>query len=176
MPNWVTNTLTISGEKNRIAEVRARLENGLDEGNFLKNIISPKEGELENYKSKIDSVGWYKWNIQHWGTKWDVSEIQIAEDEREISYGFTTAWSPPTVAMATLSEQYPDLEIGLYFIEEQGWGGEALYQAGVETIIEEWDIPDTHADSIKYKGECDCDWNDDQEYWFDDCPREEKSE
>jgi hypothetical protein len=41
MPNWVDNTLRISGAKSDLEKVRAQLENGLDEGNFLWNIIHP---------------------------------------------------------------------------------------------------------------------------------------
>jgi Ferredoxin-like domain in Api92-like protein len=182
MPNWVDNTLTISGEKNLIAEVRARLESNLEAGHFLWNIVRPKDEQLEDYlmvvgsngKSMDDPTSWYRWNINNWGTKWDVSELQIHEGEGEVSYGFQTAWSPPTNAMISLSEQFPDLKLTLRFIEEQGWGGEGEYLAGEESIVEEWDIPDNHRDKIKYTGQCDCEWNDDEEYWFDDCPKEEE--
>jgi len=182
MPNWVDNTLTITGEKTRIAEVRAQLEKELkDEGNFLWNIVHPKPEEMEDYKSVVgtggksltDSTSWYAWNIRHWGTKWDGSDVQIIEEEeQDVSYTFNTAWSPPTPAIITLSEQYPDLEITLRFVEEQGWGGEGLYKAGVETVLDEWDIPNSHEEKMRAQGYCNCESYDDEEYWYDDCPRE----
>jgi hypothetical protein len=181
MPNWVDNTLTIKGAKNRIGEVRERLEKGLDEGNFLWNIIHPKDEEMEDYKTVIgsggkamnDPSGWYMWNISHWGTKWDVSELQIQGRDEEAIYTFNTAWSPPTNAMISLSEQFPEVELTLRFVEEQGWGGEGAYKAGEETVLDEWDIPESHEESIKAQGHCNCDWDNDEEDWFDDCPREE---
>jgi len=180
MPNWVDNRLAISGAKSDIENVRARLESNIEEGRFLWNIVHPKAEEMADYemvigtggKSMSDPTGWYMWNIQHWGTKWDVSELIIEGDEDEVIYNFNTAWSPPTNAMTSLSEQFPDLEITLRFIEEQGWGGEGEYKAGEETVVEEWDIPETHEDSMKYKGECYCEWNEQDDYWYDDCPKE----
>lgn len=183
MPNWVDNSLSIKGEKNRIAEVRAQLEAKLDEGEFFWRIVRPREDEMADYetvigtggKSMSDPTGWYAWNISHWGTKWDASEISVltTAEDTEAVYTFNTAWSPPIEAIRTLSEQYPDLQLNLRFIEEQGWGGEGEYIAGQESILEEWDIPETHEDSMKYKGYCWCENSDDQEYWYDDCPREE---
>ena len=186
MPNWVENTLRISGAKSDLEKVRAQLESGLDEGNFLWNIVHPREEEMADYKSVIgwhgksidDSTGWYEWNRSHWGTKWDGSDISVVQDEEGVCYCFNTAWSPPTPAMITLSEQFPDVELSLRFIEEQGWGGECAYKAGEESVVEEWDIPNTHKDSIKYKGYCWCEsvGMSTEESPFDDCPREEIEE
>lgn len=186
MPNWVDNTLRISGAKSDLEKVRAQLENGLDEGNFLWNIIHPREEEMADYKSVIgwngksidDPTGWYEWNRSHWGTKWDVEDISVVQDEEGVCYYFNTAWSPPTVAMVTLSEQFPEIELSLRFIEEQGWGGEGKYKAGEESVVEEWDIPNTHKDSIKYNGYCWCESvsMSNEESPFDDCPREEIEE
>ena len=186
MPNWVDNTLRISGAKSDLEKVRAQLENGLDEGNFLWNIVHPSEEEMADYKAVIgangktigDPTGWYYWNISHWGTKWDGSDISVKQDEEGVCYFFNTAWSPPTIAMVTLSEQFPEIELSLRFIEEQGWGGESEYKAGEESMVEEWDIPDTHKDSIKYKWYCWCEsvGMSTEESPFDDCPREEIEE
>ena len=180
MPNWVENTLRVKGAKNTLAQVRAQLESGIDEGNFLWNIVHPRQEEMADYKAVIgsggknisDPTGWYNWNISHWSTKWDGSDISVVQDEEGVCYCFNTAWSPPTQAMISLSEQFPDVELNLRFIEEQGWGGEGEYKAGEETVLDEWDIPESHEDSVRNKGECYCQWNDDQEYFFDDCPRE----
>jgi hypothetical protein len=183
MPNWVENYMEIKGAENTIKEVRARLESGLKDDEFLWGIVHPKDEELEDYNANIgsggkpmlDPTGWYGWNMEHWGTKWDASEIivEVSEDDSCVGYSFNTAWSPPINAMISLSQQYPDIEISLRFLEEQGWGGISVYKGGVETVLESWDIPETHADSIKYLTRCDCDWNEDEDKWFDDCPREE---
>ena len=93
MPNWVHNTLTLTGPsddikafKNRLTgfalfntfvpmpnKVRASLkENSI----FIKNALG---GDLDLSKAikKGDSKhpDWYEWRIKHWGTKWD-ADIQ----------------------------------------------------------------------------------------------------
>jgi len=41
----------------------------------------------------------------YWGTKWDVYDVAIGNaDETSISFSFSTAWSPPTVAYSRLKE------------------------------------------------------------------------
>ena len=83
---------------------------------------------------------WYMWNIANWGTKWspDVHDdvlVAVHEDETSIRMRFDTAWAPPSVLVATLSEKWPTLtfvldysEPGMDFYGAEAWrGGECEY-------------------------------------------------
>jgi hypothetical protein len=127
---------------------------------------------------------WYWWNVRNWGTKWDVAVVdgekysnttlEIVGDE-SLMYHFETAWSPVHEIFNILSSQYPSLEFDYEYEEEQGWGGHTVWQNGEVVSHEEWDIPSSHADYVDRDREdsCNCAHEDDQEYWFVDCPREE---
>jgi hypothetical protein len=79
------------------------------------------------------------WYLAHWflwGTKWDVEEPWIEEDdewgdERRIKYAFTTAWSPPCAFVVRASRMYPDVTFCLTW-EEPGreLGGRMVAREG----------------------------------------------
>ncbi len=167
MPNWVTNTLTITASPEVIAQMKAQLSAPFEQThyNFIKdttetvkveqpfsfwNIIKPTN--LDAYHDAKDKPQegpdhWYSWNLRNWGTKWDVRDVTMYEkNDTELSFGFDTAWSPPVTAIETLAEQYPSATLKLDYTEEQGWGGTVEFEdgMGVET------------DSYEYKcWECD---------------------
>ena len=192
MPNWVDNTLTISGSEEDIAKIKEQLarpkpvkdgEEVEDRVISFWNIKSPPLDKLNEYWETHGWTGgvatgqtsdnWYNFNNREWGTKWDACDANQHTDEKTtLGYTFNTAWSPPTL-FGTLSEQYPDVCITLRYEEEQGWGGEIEYVNGVENEMESWDIPESHADYAERDNTdgCVCAWNgDDPEDWYDDCP------
>jgi hypothetical protein len=174
MPNWVMNTLTITGEPSLVAEVGARLRAPIpgrdgdihivtDTEFSFWNIVKPEDSILDEYFGKCDSVGmnqennWYNWNLRNWGCKWDArltnSEIDLGAGI--LCYYFDTPWSPPEHVISTLSNLYPSLTIRVRFIEEQGWGGEVELHNGTFTQLDEWDIPESHAEYEKaWDGDC----------------------
>ena len=141
------------------------------------NIIKPTN--LEAYNKQADHSlpleeqlmfkgdNWYVWNVNNWGTKWDVAvshneeypETELVEEWTDrLIYSFNTAWSPPIPAITTLSQQYPNLEFTLSYEEETGWGGEIEFLAGEDTVLE------------NYESKCrDCDSIDTMEYCENDC-------
>ena len=146
------------------------------------NIIKPTNLEAYNGPQPetdlskaiaFDSDHWYDWNVRNWGTKWDVAvgddnkypETELTDEgETFLGYRFNTAWSPPSEAIAKLSEQYPDLVFTLSFEEETGWGGEIIFEGGngIETEAYGWkcrDCDHTEEDT-PYCEECE----------FDTCP------
>lgn len=161
------------------------------------NIVKPDESDYDEYfakqartKSQIPlgdpnwwngvlanqavSKHWYDWNNHHWGTKWDACEVEIVDDCPDtITYKFETAWGAPLdLFVNILSKQYPNLTFNHEFEEEQGWGGEFIFANGEIFEKREWDIPESHADyeaQGKY-GHCVCQWIDDPQEWYDDCP------
>ena len=107
MPNWCDNSLTIShDDKLKIDELEAAL---LKENPEIFQFLRPRP--------KDQDENWYDWNIENWGTKWDVN-LDFVErvSENTIVLGFNTAWSPP---------------IELYdYLTEQGWRINAMYSEG----------------------------------------------
>ena len=47
---------------------------------------------------------WWDWRIQNWGTKWNTYDDELSETEDSLEYRFSTAWSPPEMAIAHLRE------------------------------------------------------------------------
>jgi len=95
MPNWCSNHIRIEGPKEEIDRIWNILEDDkVDEG--LLTALAPLDGEWD-YNSAID----------HWGTKWDVKEHGITQEEYEYQGSvrgvlegyFESAWGPPTDAV-----------------------------------------------------------------------------
>ena len=159
------------------------------------NILPPPEDKLEEYfgthgfadgkKQGESEYNWYNFNNAKWGTKWDVA---ISDDEKcgeteitgesatHISYRFNTAWSPPLPVIEELSVQHPELTITLEYEEEQGWGGEIVWTEEGSSIINEYDIPNSHKDYVDRDNEdgCMCATEDDEDNWYKDCPNKTK--
>lgn len=208
MPNWVFNTVVVSGDTTALNELREHLNRpvvkNFPDSNFnhetnewehtpatqvysnpvfaFWNVVAPTDLEAYYGEESGDSAYW--WNIRNWGTKWDVAvidgkewsdtELELVDDE-SIMYRFHTAWSPVPEIFNILSSQYPSLEFDYEYEEEQGWGGHTVWHNGEIISHEEWDIPSSHADYVNLGREdsCNCQHEDDQEYWYVDCPRVE---
>lgn len=155
------------------------------------NIVRPPENKMDEYegvhgykdgeKQGESEYNWYNFNNREWGTKWDVAVYDsekhsdthlVHEEETKLHYYFQTAWSPPLPVIEALSLQHPELEITLRYEEEQGWGGEIYWDKTGSTVVEEWDIPDSHADYVKRDDVdgCTCSREEDTNEWYDDCP------
>lgn len=103
MPNWCSNSLTITGHKYDIETILERLRKGDADKMFETLIGINPEISVEQYEKN-----WYDENISRFGTKWDVSYtmdmFQYSEDTIYIT--FETAWSPPVEFCRSLSKMY----------------------------------------------------------------------
>jgi hypothetical protein len=91
----------------------------------LWNIIHPEEHDYLRYASLYAEAGnqpfWYSWNLEHWGTKWDVADPrQVRDEAEEVAYAFRTPWCPPIEALVTLSRQHPMLTLKLDWLDLEG--------------------------------------------------------
>lgn len=85
----------------------------------------PKDALLFSLAGKpFEPIDGYHWNIQNWGTKWDVYSDHITPEDmgwneecNEISFSFDTAWSPPTQWFSRAAEQFPALRFVLHYAE-----------------------------------------------------------
>lgn len=190
MPNWVNNKLTISGDPETIDQLlvkvslphfvkRTVIEDGkrvdrdieIAPDFCLWNIVKPIDIDAYNTNDN-----WYNWNVSHWGTKWDVEGEVDRTDPTRVVISFDTAWGAPDPAIDVLASMYPSLVFSLEYEEEQGWGGEILWEEGEGNQIREWDVPeayDSHADRVADAGTCPCEYGD---IVYDDCPKESSSD
>jgi hypothetical protein len=93
MPNWCSNRATISGPAPVIAEITEIL-NREDTPLLAWMVPEPKyEGDQD----------WYSWRVNHWGTKWDISDVYFEHqpEEDSITFEFCTAWGPCVEAFYT---------------------------------------------------------------------------
>ena len=136
MPNWCNNTVEIThSDPAKIRELVA----AVNEGKFLNycrpvpealQIVAGRVGADDNPEqialqeqtmnnlSVYGYATWYDFCVNEWGTKWDVDAIETIEVEGDvdhITFGFDSAWSPPTGAMEYLMEQ--GFTVRLYYYE-----------------------------------------------------------
>ena len=126
MPNWCQNVVTFSHiNPSKIDAIRRAIDNEqkLDES-FL-NVLVPRPIE--------ESENWYNWNVQNWGTKWDVN-VEISEDTGEsITLVFDSAWAPPIEFYNAMVER--DYQVLAYYNEE-GMAFAGIYDSGEDDYYE----------------------------------------
>ena len=144
MPNWCNNRVTVFGKEEDISKVSEIFS---DKKSIFDRIIqSPdwkrlpnEKGEFPKLRQELNKDGsvfyetydfpdgknddrWYHWNIQNWGTKWDITadsvEIEL-EDSEMLEVSFDTAWSPPEPICKRLREMFPDSSFS-WFYDEPG--------------------------------------------------------
>lgn len=96
MPNWCSNTMTLSHPDPAMLEKAAA---AWDSGKFLETMIP----------CPTETTDWYGWRLANWGTKWDIGKESELSNAAEIegqsfSVSFCSAWSPPTFAYQKLEE------------------------------------------------------------------------
>ena len=185
MPNWCDNQITITGPNSVIDKIEkiVREEENIDlsskekgESMGLLNFMYPMPKELEDTTSPSSSANkpqpmvdgfdnWYDWRCENWSTKWDVSEFygvdrqyltEQSEGESTISFGFSSAWSPPIGAYEQFLKDNEDCSLKAYY-----------YEGGCD-FMGEWDngSDDCYAPS-DYKSDSDF-WNDGIGYNLDE--------
>jgi hypothetical protein len=169
MPNWCDNQVTITGSKSVIDKIEkiVREEENIDlsskekgESMGLLNFMYPMPKELDGTTAPSSSAkkpqpmvdgfdNWYDWRCENWSTKWDVNEFYGVDRQGDtISFGFSSAWSPPIGAYEKFLEKNEDCSLKAYY-----------YEGGCD-FMGEWDngIDDCYAPS-DYKSTDDF-WND----------------
>ena len=150
MPNWSSNTLIVTAKAGspeaeaQLAEFVAKIRGAekSDKGIFSQFYPCPQE-LYDNPGNGFDT--WYKWHVNHWGTKWDVlyGDVTFGEGEA-IGYfqmWFDTAWSPPLAFVVSVSKEYPLLSFRIAYSE--GGMGFAGYTDVVNgEIMEEYEVKD----------------------------------
>ena len=132
MPNWCDNQITITGPNSVIDKIEKIVSDEKDTDGLL-NFFHPMPKELDGTTSPSSSADkpqpmvegfdcWYDWRVEKWGTKWDCNEFYGVDRQGDtISFGFSSAWSPPIGAYETfimnMSEQKQDVSVKAYYYE-----------------------------------------------------------
>jgi len=93
MPNWCHNYINISS-------------NNTESLKRFKDIII--ENGVFSFCQTVPGPENLDWNINNWGTKWDV-EVDVMDiefDTNSISFQCDTAWAPPNAWAITAAEKY----------------------------------------------------------------------
>lgn len=156
MPNWCTNVLVIEGEADEIKQFRSVWSNA--EYPLFNDFVPIPQEEQEN---------WYDWNIENWGTKWDLTEdtVVIEESDSRLRLEFNTAWAPPTQWLTSVAQKYPDLTFVVSYYEEGvGFAGFAVFREGVkisDVIFELGDLDEyeSHYNNQEYTEDAKAAWD-----------------
>jgi len=127
MPNWCSNTLTVTGDDHLVTQFADR----------VKTVIPAETSALVSRQARTHLLDLakvmpvpdglsederYTWRVNNWGTKWSPGAADVVVDDGPgvRVYSFDTAWSPlgPRF-MAKLAEVFPSLNFSL-FAQEPG--------------------------------------------------------
>ena len=93
--------------------------------------------------------GGYKWQSDHWGTKWDV-DAGLENHGTFVLIEFDTAWGPPISFFEKVCGDFPELTFELTFHEAgMGFAGKCTFDQG--EFVEEEELP--IEDFIDYEDE-----------------------
>ena len=133
----------------------------------IKQILESDEPELLNYMVPQPNFAgdsdWYSWNIENWGTKWDLGQVCIDDSEIDsISFSFSTAWAPPINAFETWARSQDNITFNLdYFEPGCAFVGTAIYDG--EYFDDECVDSNSEPEYYKDKARDEWGWEDDEE-------------
>ena len=132
MPNWCSNRLSITGPEAQLQAFQKKARSGPDGSDSLLSFeafIAPP--------ADVDPNTVVDWQTNNWGTKWDASDVNESSVCDQLSYEFSTAWSPPIEFCRTVFAEYPELEFELEFHEGgMDFAGHTEFQNGSVTVDE----------------------------------------
>jgi len=144
MPNWCDNQITITGPNSVIDKIEKivkedspEIENGLLQffHPMPKALVDTEAGPIAKTKSEknerkarkleFGAENWYDWRVNNWATKWEVNEFYGVDrqhlndslDESTISFGFSSAWAPPTGAYEQFLSANEDCSLKAWYYE-----------------------------------------------------------
>jgi len=134
MPNWCSNTLTLTHEDPKQI---SRAAEAFQRGEFLQELVPNPSDEWD-----------YDWSCSNWGTKWDVggrdySDPEVSEDGRSMTVYFDSAWAPPITAYDAMVEQGFDVEAMYY---ESGCAFAGIYSCGSDDY---YDLSGMSSETVK---------------------------
>lgn len=141
MPNWCSNSLTVSHTKAKIDTLETFL-NDTKGKNFFDFFVNPCD----------DEDNWYSYNLENYGCKWncDTTNWERTSDET-IQITFESPWGPPTQLYENMLtgdfEVYAEYyECGMGFVGrydngvDESWEYIEDLNSVPEDLIESWNL------------------------------------
>ena len=119
MPNWCWNNIEITGEPEKLKNLKMTLNIIQKDDNLSDKLFESLIGIAPNItQEELENGGWYEHNISNFGTKWDIDCSGVEIGEEYVQINTETAWSPPIMACINIAKKY-GVEISMYY-EEPG--------------------------------------------------------
>ena len=122
MPNWCNNNISISGPTDTIKQLWE--DANREDGGLLsamapqpENMFHGNLGQAEREQCAEQGIpNWYDWQVNNWGTKWDVSTEGLeftdnGDGTAMIEGWFESAWSPPIQAYETFCDDMDNCDL-----------------------------------------------------------------
>lgn len=161
MPNWCENKLLILADNKDGLKDFGRLEKLFEESldyneetgevkNLLDSIVSMPKALKDGKKYTLpngDTMDWYKWCNNFWGTKWDacncIATMPDFNAPNRMMFVFDTAWAPPLTWLETVAAIFPNLWIKLRYDEPGiGFRGVACGRGEIIDECEDYEYDD----------------------------------
>ena len=134
MPNWCMNEIAIQGDKGELKKFADKskgkdlsLETYYPEPDYEETEVDPAFPLPGETQKKSVMPDWWNWRVTHWGTKWDLCDLEGQEwvihgdgyptNPFRYEFHFNTAWSPPEAAFLKISQDFPELTFVLKYAE-----------------------------------------------------------
>lgn len=133
MPNWCSNFASITGPRERIAELKQAYDNGefcnavIPVPQALKDTVAGAMGDPEEQAKLVAQTqkniqehgygNWYDFCVNRWGTKWDFGgdgSGDLSDDGTCLTISFDSAWAPPTGVYQALTDEGLSVEAFYY--------------------------------------------------------------
>lgn len=122
MPNWCLNMIEIKGDKEHLENLKNKIAEGQNgPTNFMEYLIGL--GDIPDDYQR----GWYDYNCERFGTKWDISfsDLELKLDEESVLIAAESAWDPIIPFLSTLCKMYNVTASVFYEEPGEDFGGKA---------------------------------------------------
>ena len=84
---------------------------------YEKTHLTPEQAE--ELTARYGTFSGYWWNVNNWGTKWDIVDARadVEDGGRTLSATFLTAWAPPQAGICLISKLFPHASFTLTYVE-----------------------------------------------------------
>lgn len=139
MPNYCWNKIVVTENDYGSLEKFRKSMNKEDSTQEIVEFSFHQIVPIPEYHNETNDKFLYEWKIDNWGTKWEPWDVEVEDNEDEITIRCTTAWGPPNDWARNVIEKFDkNLEITLHYHEEgEQFYGTSYFSSEKETDFSE---------------------------------------